>query len=161
MDKIYITEAGKAMYQEKIMALKAKVADIQEEKSIAYTASGDGWHDNPGFNQLEQMEHRVINELTALLAKVESATVVVLEKRPTDTVQIGSLVRVVQHGPKPGQSQECVYEIVGHGESQVALKKIAYDTPIGKALLGKKAGDRVAVRIPAGQIELEIFELLQ
>ncbi len=160
MEKIYITEAGKAMYQEKILAMKAKVADIQEEKSIAYTASGDGWHDNPGFNQLEQMEHRAIKELTELLAKVESATVVVVEKRPTETVQIGALTRVKQVGPKPGHVQECVYEIVGHGESEVAQKKIAYDTPIGKALLGKKVGDRVSVRIPAGQIEIEILELL-
>ena len=54
--KIRITENGLECLNQKITEMEKLVKDIQAEKTIAYTASGDGWHDNPGFNQLEQKE---------------------------------------------------------------------------------------------------------
>jgi transcription elongation GreA/GreB family factor len=156
--KIYITDIGKQLYEQKIEELTKKVRAIQEEKAIAYTASGDGWHDNPGFNQLEQMEFRAVNELAKVRKEyTEAIYVSVGPLRPTEKIQIGSKVRVRQTNCKTKQVVEQTWEIVGYGESNVQQRRISYDSPIGKVLLGKTVGDSAEVSVPAGLLKFEIL----
>lgn len=51
------------------------------------------------------------------------------------------------------------YTIVGEGEADMQGKEISWISPVAKALLGKKIGDLVTVRRPAGEIEFEIADL--
>ena len=119
------------------------IKDIQAEKNIAYTASGDGWHDNPGFNQLEQKEFQAVNELHQLKLKRDKSILIKTDKRNTQTIQIGSIVKVQQYFQKNKSSRIVIWEIVGHQESEIKLNKIAYDTPVGIALIGKKKDENV------------------
>ena len=52
MNTKFITQRGKKILEEKILKQKSLIKEIQSEKEIAYSSSGDGWHDNPGFNNL-------------------------------------------------------------------------------------------------------------
>ena len=52
---------------------------------------------------------------------------------------------------------EVVFNIVGEWEADPMQKKISHESPLGKALLGKKVGDKVEVEAPAGKVNYEIL----
>jgi transcription elongation factor GreA len=51
------------------------------------------------------------------------------------------------------------YTLVAQNEADMKIGKISVDSPIGKALLGKKVGDKVDVQVPAGNITYEVAEI--
>jgi transcription elongation factor GreA len=51
------------------------------------------------------------------------------------------------------------YTLVAQNEADLKLGKISVDSPIGKALLGKKVGEKVDVQVPAGMVTFEISEI--
>jgi transcription elongation factor GreA len=55
--------------------------------------------------------------------------------------------------------KECKYTILDYVESEPDCGKISVSSPIGKALLGKKKGDIVKVRVPAGHLEYKILDI--
>jgi len=84
-----------------------------------------------------------IDELRDIIARV---TVIDAKKGDSDEVVMGSLVRLDINGA------EHEYTIVGEWEADPAAKKISHESPLGKALLGKKVGDIIEVEAPAGKI---------
>jgi transcription elongation GreA/GreB family factor len=158
-DKVYITEKGKQILERKIAEQAIRVKEIQEEKSIAYTASGDGWHDNPGYNQLIQLEERAINELRAMEKRLSDSILWSSKERNTEKVQIGSIVCYKLTNIKTGKVLENTFEIVGSGESDLKNKQISYDSPIGNAIWEMSEGCEVEVILPAGLSKIEIVRL--
>ena len=74
---------------------------------------------------------------------------------PTDIVSIGSKVLL-----KDIEFDEDVeYYIVGSTEADPSEGKISDESPVGKALLGHRVGDRVEVEVPSGMIEFEVLEI--
>ncbi|EKD52655.1 MAG: hypothetical protein ACD_61C00282G0017 [uncultured bacterium] len=84
-----------------------------------------------------------IEELKEIIAKVN---VVDIKKSGEEEVGIGSVVMVAINGSKHE------FSIVGEWEADPAAKKISHESPLGKALIGKKAGDHVEVEAPAGKV---------
>lgn len=78
---------------------------------------------------------------------------VIVDETPSDTVGIGSVV-VITDGEK-----KLSYELVGDVEANPSEKKISLLSPIGKALSGKRAGDRVSISVPQGIITYQILSL--
>lgn len=77
----------------------------------------------------------------------------VVEGTHTDTIGIGSLVKVKVEG------DEDLFEIVGPTESDPSLGKISIDSPVGQALLGHKAKDTVSVQTPDGAVAYKILSV--
>ena len=156
--KYYITEAGKCLLESKITSQNVKIRNIQAEKNIAYTASGDGWHDNPGYNQLLQLEERAITELKNLEKQLTTA-IIWNRPRSIQRVQIGSIVRFSMQSARDRVAREVVYEIGGHGESDLERSCISYTSPIGAALYELMVGTEAEVLIPAGKTSIRILDL--
>ena len=55
--------------------------------------------------------------------------------------------------------EECEYRVVGSTESDPKNNKISDESPVGKALMGKKVGDEVIVEAPAGEIKLKVLAI--
>ncbi len=91
---------------------------------------------------LSALEGR-IEELKDIISRV---TVVDIKKSGEEEVGIGSLVTVQVNG----NAHE--FSIVGEWEADPAAKKISHESPLGKALIGKKVGDTVEVEAPAGKV---------
>lgn len=72
----------------------------------------------------------------------------------SDTVQVGSTVTVRRDGG-PEES----YQLVGFSEAAPRDGKISNESPIGRALLGRKVGDTATVETPAGQVEVEVLSI--
>ncbi|MDX7719403.1 GreA/GreB family elongation factor [Aeromonas caviae] len=162
MDKQYITEAGKVLIEQRIAQLHTEISEIQAEKAIAYTASGDTWHDNPGFNALEQAEHRKVEEVFKLKATIQNAVMVNTAIRNTSTVGVGSIVECIRmegSGKDLVETEEC-WEIGGLGESDPKAKIISYETPIAAALMGHKMGEETeAIQLQGKRVTFEIIKL--
>ncbi len=84
--------------------------------------------------------------------RIASAEVVAMGQR--DVVRFGARVTVAD-----AQGREHDYEIVGVDEADPALGKVAFLSPIAKALLGAEVGDSVTVRKPGGAERLEIVSV--
>ena len=69
-------------------------------------------------------------------------------------VDLGCKVTVHVNGGKRD-----VYTVVGEWEADPSNKKISHESPLGKALLGKKVGDGVEVEAPAGKIHYKILQI--
>lgn len=101
-------------------------------------------------NEQAFMEGR-IKELEILLA---TARVIEEGSLSADTVQIGCTVSIQEDGSDPE-----VYTIVGAAEANPAAGRISNESPLGKALLGHKVGDRVQVDAPAGAFAVNILKV--
>jgi transcription elongation factor GreA len=90
-----------------------------------------------------------IAELGDLLKNVEILT----KSKGIDAVQVGSVITVKKGG------KEMTYTVVGSYEADPLAGKISDESPLGKAFMGKKVGEKVNVDAPAGKITYEILEI--
>jgi transcription elongation factor GreA len=93
-----------------------------------------------------------IKELEILLA---TARVVDEKVSKVETVQVGSKVTIQVEGRKEKEE----YTMVGAAEADPLHSKISNESPIGKALLNKKEGDKVQVETPAGVMVIKVIKL--
>ena len=132
---------GRREAAEEIRAARESELDQDEDVVPALEAAND---------QRAFLEGRIM-ELEATLAR---ATIIDEEAvRASDTVQIGSRV-VVEHN-----GEEKTYQIVSPAEADASAGKISNESPIGAALLGKRAGETVEFDAPAGPQRLRITSL--
>jgi transcription elongation factor GreA len=90
-----------------------------------------------------------IAEIEEILDNVEIIEVV----SDGDAIGMGFKVTLVE----VGETDEEVYEIVGSQESDPRIGRISEDSPIGRALMGKHAGDEILVEAPAGDLHFRIL----
>ncbi len=92
-----------------------------------------------------------IKELEVLLAMAR-----VIDETPTsaDSVQVGSTVTIQEEALEPE-----IYTIVGAAEANPTQGRISNESPLGKALLGRKVEDKVQVDAPAGSFVVKILKV--
>ena len=88
-------------------------------------------------------------------ATIANARIIDESKVDKSKVQILSRVTLLNHNT----GKEVIYTIVAEHEANLREGKLAIGTPIAKALLGHKKGDRVDVTVPAGTIHFEILDI--
>jgi transcription elongation factor GreA len=73
----------------------------------------------------------------------------------TDVVSLGSQVRLndLDHG------DSLDYTIVGSAEADPASGKLSNESPVGRALMGKKKGEQIEVAVPQGRIRLKVVSI--
>jgi transcription elongation factor GreB len=106
-----------------------------------------------GKKKLREIDGRIYR----LQKQLESYEVVDPASRPpTDRAFFGATVTVEDE-----DGEETTYQIVGGDELDESLGpgRISYEAPLGKALLGKREGDSVRVRRPAGEVELTLVRV--
>lgn len=98
----------------------------------------------------QQTQRQVLEAQASSLRDIaERALVVPISPRAI----VGSIVYVRAEADAPLER----YEIVLSTESDPSLRKVAFDSPIGRALLGREVGDLVAVETPRGKRELRVM----
>ena len=111
----------------------------------------------------ENAEYEAAREAQGLLemrtAKLEdtiaNARIIDESKIDKSKVQILSKVTLLNHN----NNKQMTYTIVAEHEANLREGKLAIGTPIAKALLGHRKGDRVDVDVPAGTIHFEILDI--
>jgi len=91
--------------------------------------------------------------IAQLEEKLRSATVIDNSDLGTDIVRVGSIVHVREG------SKSTKYTIVGSAEASPAEMKLSNESPVGKALLGRKRGEEVTFPTPKGERRLKITKI--
>jgi transcription elongation factor GreB len=96
----------------------------------------------------------VERDLRYFEARLEQVIVVEPSTQPSDKVLFGATVSVEDENGEPQ-----VFTIVGEDEADIAAHKVSWVSPLACALLGRKVGDSVTWRRPAGNMTLEITNI--
>ncbi|MDD6212104.1 MAG: transcription elongation factor GreA [Clostridiales bacterium] len=153
-DKKILTYTGLKKLEDELQDLKVvkrkeiaeKIKEAREQGDLSENAEYDAAKD-----EQRDIEAR-IEELEKLLKNVE---VVVEEDINLDQINIGCRVKV--HDTEFDEEME--FSIVGSTEANSLQGKISNESPVGKALLGKKVGDEVKVETQAGTMTYQILAI--
>ena len=102
-------------------------------------------------NEQALLEHRI----ATLEERLRNARVIEKKDIAKDVVSVGSKVRLRDLDAK----QTVEYRIVGSAEADPAENKLSNESPVGKAILGKKKGETVEVSAPRGAMKFKILEI--
>ena len=147
-----MTAAGKAELEKELDYLKTEGRiDIAEKLKIArsYGDLSENSEYDEAKNEQAKIEARIV-ELEAMLKNVEIIEDV---KGNAKTVMVGVKVKVLDEE----YGDECEYRVVGSTEADPQQGKISDESPVGRALLGKKIGDEVIVEAPGGEFKLKVI----
>ncbi len=129
----------------------------QEIAELIKQARGFGdLSENSEYDEAKDAQGKLearIAELDAMLKNIE-----IVDNTNTDphTVNIGKKVRVLF----VDDGDEDDYEIVGSTEADAMANKISYESPLGKAIIGTKAGTTVSVEAPAGVFKVKVLKVI-
>ena len=146
----YLTPEGKRKLEEELEHLKTtRRKELAERLSFAIK-QGDLSENADYISAKEEqafLEGR-IRTIEGMLRHVELIT-----DQTGGAVRIGSHITVKEVG---GEDDDESYTIVGAAEANPLQGKISNESPLGKALLGKRVGDQVQIEAPAGRITYQI-----
>ena len=152
--KNLLTYAGLRKLEDELHDLKVvkrkevagKIKEAREQGDLSENAEYDAAKD-----EQRDIEAR-IEEIEKIL---KNAEVVVEEEADLDKVSIGCSVKILDCE----FDEELEYKIVGSTEANSLKGKISNESPVGKALLGKKVGDTVTVETPAGEFSYKVLSI--
>ncbi len=102
--------------------------------------------ENSEYDDAKNEQAMLESRIAQLQDKLRMATVIDSKELSTEVVQVGSVVHVKEE--KTGKSVK--YTIVGSAEANPEESKLSNESPVGRALIGHKRGDEVAVQVPRG-----------
>ena len=148
----FLTPEGYQKLEEELHYLKTvrrpEVADAIHEAKMDGDVS-----ENAGYEEAKRQQAFLEGRIMTIEGMLNNA-VIIESNGPTDTVILGAQVTVVEDGFDPE-----TYFIVGSAEANPANGRISNESPLGKALMGHRAGDRVTFQTPGGTVEMKILEI--
>ena len=117
-------------------------------------AHGD-LRENAEFHAAKERQGFIEGRLQEINGKLSNCKVIDPASLSGDTVIFGATVTLLDLKTEG----EMRYQIVGDEEADLNEKKISFSSPIARALIGKKAGDEITIRIPKGTLEVEVLDV--
>ena len=154
MADIYITQEGKKEKEERLEYLKTVRRPEVLEKLKTAREYGD-LSENSEYDAARAEQGRVESEINMIEETLRLAIIVSDEDLKNDRVHVGSTVTIFDQDI--GEKE--VYKIVGTIESDPDRGWISNESPIGKALLGKKKGEVVTVQTPNCSYSVKIVSI--
>jgi transcription elongation factor GreA len=154
-DKVLLTQDGLTKLQDELNYLRnVRLPEVAESLGEARNTNLST-EDEPGYEMTREeqaaVEGRIVTiQDTLVRAEVIDAGAV----QRSDIVQLGSTVVVTSE-----DGREQTFQIVGAMEVDVIHGKISDESPVGRALVGHRAGDQVEVAAPTGKRRLTITSL--
>jgi len=149
--EVFLTEEGRKKLTEELADLKnVKRREVAERLKDAISFGDISEYDD-AKNEQARVEHR-IDQIETMVARAR-----IIDRRQVKTkeVGIGSLVEIKQVGAGKKRS----YRIVGSAEANPDNKMISFESPVGRALMGRKVNEVAVVSAPAGEIRYRILSI--
>ena len=150
-EPVYLTPEGMAKLQ----------AEIEDLRNRRLAEVGQRLHEARDLEVTSDVlvddaveEHALIEGRILEIETILRHATVVQHDHPTKRAAIGSTVKVKHH-----DGDEETYMIVGHLEADAKAGRVSNESPVGKALLGKRAGDDARVVAPSGTTKLKVVEV--
>ena len=149
-DEVILTKEGKEELEKRLEFLKVtKRAEITERIKTA-REFGD-LSENAEYDAAKNEQAMIEGEIVEIEEKLKHA-VIIKDGAKKGVVSLGSKVDILDEET----GEVSTYEIVGTTEADVENSRISNESPIGNALLGRKAGETITVNVPVGTITITI-----
>ena len=154
MATIYMTAEGLQKLKEELQLLESTERP-RVIRAIAEAREKGDLSENAEYDAAKEEQSNLESKISQLKAQMAEARIIDETRINTNEVQI--LTKVKIKNVKNGAIK--TYHLVTEGEAGIAAGKLSVTTPIAKGLLGKKVGDVVEVKVPAGIMTFEILEI--
>ena len=153
-EELLLTQEGLRKLEEELEYLKTvRRREVAERIKVARDF-GD-LSENSEYEEAKNEQAFVEGRIAALEKALRNARVVAEEDVDPEQVNLGTTV--VLRDVKTGE--EFRYSIVGSHEADPSRHRISYQSPVGKAIFGRRAGETVDVRLPDGVVQYEIVKV--
>ena len=155
MEREYRMSAARAQeLQEELNYLKTTRSDEVAEQIKVARGFGD-LSENSEYDEAKNEQGKLYSRIAELEEVLQHVVIVDESNAPSNVVTIGCKVTVVD----TKGNELPVYKIVGSQEADPMNGAISEDSPFGKALLGRSAGEDVTVDAPAGPVYYKILKV--
>ncbi|HOT93551.1 MAG TPA: transcription elongation factor GreA [Anaerolineae bacterium] len=149
---VYLTPEGYAVLEQELNYLKT--VRRQELANRLHEALGEGeLIENAELEDARREQAFVEGRILALEEQLRKAIIIEEANKPRGVIGVGSHVTIQEQGYDTPEH----YYVVGSAEADPAHGKISNESPLGKALLGKRAGDKAVVQAPDGDLVFNIL----
>jgi len=150
---IFLTKEGRAKLEAELDHLRnVRRAEVAER---IHSAKEEGdIMENSAYDEAKNEQAFVEGRIMTIEQMLKNA-VMIESTRSSGSVGLGSVVTILERGA----SEEDIFHIVGSAEADPSKGRISNESPVGRALLGKREGDEVQVKIPDGVRYLKIKEI--
>ena len=155
MDKIPITINGYTALKGELERLK-RVERPQNIKAIEEARAHGDLSENAEYAAAKDRQGFIEGRIGELEYKLANADIIDPAKNGKDRVMFGS--RVLLENIDTGEGVQ--YQLVGPDESNIEKGRISISSPLGRAIMGKKPGDELTLKAPAGIRSYELVEIL-
>ncbi len=151
--QVYLTRKRLDELKAELHILRTSKRHEVADRILQATGLG-GTDDNADYNDAKNDQAFIEGRILTLDNMVHNAAIIPEKKRKSEKVDLGAKVTVKEESGRVAK-----YVIVGSTEANPKAGLISNESPVGQALLGKKAGDSVEVKIPAGVLKLTVKDV--
>ncbi len=123
--------------------------------AIAEARAHGDLSENAEYHAAKEHQGYIEGRIQELNGKLSSANVIDVSKLSGDKIIFGATVKFVD----VDTDDEKCFKIVGEDEADLEKNMISVNSPIARALIGKKEGDTLVIPIPKGTIEVEVLDV--
>lgn len=149
----YITQEGYDKKMEELRELEAQRPLIKQ--AIAEARDKGDLSENAEYDAAKEAQGMLEMKIAKLKELIAGARIIDDSQLNTDVVQLLNKVTI----KNCANGMQMTYAIVTESEANFKENKISATTPIAKALIGHKVGDKVQVKVPAGMVDFEIVKI--
>jgi len=153
-DRIWLTHEGHKRLKAELRTLKT-VKRPEMSRVIGEARAHGDISENAEYDAAKEQQGLLERRIRELEDKLARAAVVDDYPVDTDGAVLGCSVRLRDLK----RDREVTYLLVGEIEADFSAGRMSVTSPVGKALIGKRAGDKVEVEVPAGILEFEILDV--
>ena len=154
MEKHYLTPEGKKELEEKLQYYKTEKRKQVTEQIVRAREFGD-LSENSEYDAAKELQAQVEAEIAEMEDILLSCQIINKKDIKSDEVSVGSTVKLYDEE----FDEELEYKILGTTESNPAKGVISNHSPVGKALIGRKVGEKISVKLPTGVVNYKILEI--
>lgn len=157
LKEIPITTQGKERIEKELNHL-ITIERENLKRAIAEARELGDLRENAEYHAAKDKQSHVEGRISQLQGILAASRAIDVKTIKSKTIVFGATI-VLRDLSK---DTTLTYQIVGDEESDISQNRISYNSPLGKALIGKEEGDTVIVKAPKGNVEYEIdsFEFI-
>lgn len=148
-----MTLVGKEILDKELEHL-IKVEREEVKVAIAEAREHGDLKENAEYHSAKEKQGHIEGRIAELQGKIGGANVIDVANLDNDKIVFGATVTLYNEE----KDESKTVQIVGEDEASTDNNKISYNSPLGKALIGKEDGDEVVVKAPKGDVIYEIEE---
>jgi transcription elongation factor GreA len=152
--KVYLTREKLTELEHELREMKTNGRADMAAKIAEARGYGD-LSENAEYDAAKEAQQHLELRIAKLEETLSRTQIIDIASLPTDKIYILSLVKIQDQRTK----QTIEYRLVAPEEADFEKNKISVTSPIGKGLLGKKEGETVIIKVPAGILEYKIIEI--